>query len=59
LCFFVRLDTKIGSQNYKRKRVSAFIINEMIIRFERSLFWLWIAIEPVYKIILVLMFQMI
>ena len=47
------LDTKIwSSQIYKRKRVSAFIIDETIIQIGNQHFWLWIAIEPVNRTIL-------
>ena len=41
---------RFGScQIYKRKRVSAFIIDETIIQIGSQHFWLWIAIEPVHK----------
>jgi putative transposase len=36
----------------KRKRVSAFIIDETNIQIGNQHFWLWIAIKPVYKTIL-------
>ena len=41
-----------SSQIYKRKRVSAFIIDETIIQIGNQHFWLWIAIEPVNRTIL-------
>jgi putative transposase len=42
-----------SSQIYKkRKRVSAFIIDETIIQIGNQHFWLWICIEPVYRTIL-------
>ena len=37
---------------YKRKRVSAFIIDETIIQIGNQHFWLWICIEPIHKTIL-------
>jgi transposase-like protein len=39
-------------QIYRRKRVSAFIIDETIIQIGDRLFWLWISIEPVYRSVL-------
>jgi putative transposase len=42
-----------SSQIYnKRKRVSAFIIDETVIQIGNHHFWLWIAIEPVHRTIL-------
>ena len=38
-----------SSQIYKRKRVSAFIIDETIIQIGNQHFWLWICIEPIHK----------
>ena len=37
---------------YKRKRVSAFIIDETIIQIKDCHFWLWICIEPIHKSVL-------
>jgi putative transposase len=37
---------------YKRKRVSAFIIDETIIQIKDRHFWLWICIEPIHKSVL-------
>ena len=37
---------------YKRKRVSAFIIDETVIQIGSQHFWLWIGIEPVHKSVL-------
>jgi transposase-like protein len=38
---------------YKRKRVSAFIIDETVIQIGNNQhFWLWICIEPVHRSIL-------
>jgi putative transposase len=37
---------------YKRKRVSAFIIDETVIQIGSQHFWLWICIEPVYRSVL-------
>jgi putative transposase len=44
---------RFGSlQIYKRKRVSAFIIDETIIQIGSQHFWLWIAIEPIHSSVL-------
>src|ERR671915_1399627 len=37
---------------YKRKRVTAFIIDETIIQIGNQNFWLWIAIEPIHSSVL-------
>ena len=37
---------------YKRKRISAFIIDETVIQIGWKHYYLWIAIEPVHKTIL-------
>src|SRR5574339_237403 len=37
---------------YKRKRVTAFIIDETVIQIGNQHFWLWICIEPLHKTIL-------
>jgi putative transposase len=36
-----------SSQIYKRKRVSAFVIDETIIKIGNPYFWLWFCIEPI------------
>ena len=36
----------------KRKRVSAFIIDETVIQIGWKQFWLWICIEPIHKSVL-------
>jgi putative transposase len=41
-----------SSQIYRRKRVSAFIIDETIIQIGSQHFWLWICIEPINRSIL-------
>ena len=41
-----------SSQIYKRKRVSAFIIDETVIQIGNENFWLWIAIEPIHSSVL-------
>jgi putative transposase len=44
---------RFGScQIYKRKRVSAFIIDETIIQIGSQHFWLWFCIEPVHSSVL-------
>ncbi|HSF49872.1 MAG TPA: hypothetical protein VLA74_03850, partial [Nitrososphaeraceae archaeon] len=37
---------------YKRKRVSAFIIHETVIKIGSQHYWLWICIEPVHSSVL-------
>jgi putative transposase len=37
---------------YKRKRVTAFIIDETVIQIGSQHFWLWIAIEPIHSSVL-------
>ena len=39
-------------QYYKRKRVSAFIIDETVIQVGSQHFWLWFCIEPVHSSVL-------
>ncbi|HJT85332.1 MAG TPA: DDE-type integrase/transposase/recombinase [Nitrososphaeraceae archaeon] len=39
-------------QIYKRKRVSAFIIDETVIQIGNQHFWLWLCIEPVHSSVL-------
>ena len=41
-----------SSQIYKRKRVSAFIIDETVIQIGWKHYYLWIATEPVHKTLL-------
>ena len=36
---------------YKRKRVSAFIIDETVIQIGSQHFWLWFCIEPIDKVL--------
>ncbi|HET7643126.1 MAG TPA: hypothetical protein VFK40_06435 [Nitrososphaeraceae archaeon] len=36
----------------KRKRVSAFIIDETIIQIGNQHFWLWLCMEPVHSSVL-------
>jgi putative transposase len=44
---------RFGScQIYKRKRVTAFIIDETIIQIGNQHFWLWFCIEPVHSYVL-------
>jgi putative transposase len=44
---------RFGScQIFKRKRDSAFIIDETIIQIGSQHFWLWIAIEPIHSSVL-------
>ncbi len=44
---------RFGSlQIYKRKRVSAFIIDETVIQIGNQHFWLWFCIDPVHSTVL-------
>ena len=44
---------RFGScQIYKRKRVTAFIIDEIIIQIGRQHFWLWFCTEPIHSSVL-------
>ena len=44
---------RFGSYNiHKRKRVSAFIMDETVIQVGSQHFWLWISIEPIDKSVL-------
>ncbi len=42
----------VSCQIYKRKRVSAFIIDETMIQIGNQYFWLWFCIEPVHSSVL-------
>ncbi|HET9807118.1 MAG TPA: DDE-type integrase/transposase/recombinase, partial [Nitrososphaeraceae archaeon] len=37
---------------YKRRKVTAFIIDETVIQIGSQHFWLWICIEPVHRSVL-------
>ena len=37
---------------YKRKRISAFIIDETVIQIGSQHFWLWFCIEPIHRSVL-------
>ena len=39
-------------QIYKRKRISAFIIDETVIHIGDQYYWLWFCIEPVHSSVL-------
>ena len=41
-----------SSQIYKRKRISAFIIDETVIQIGWKQYYLWIATEPIHKTLL-------
>src|SRR5919106_5075172 len=41
-----------SSQIYKRRRVSAFIIDETVIQIGNQHFWLWFCIEPIHSSVL-------
>ncbi len=40
----------------EEKKVSGFIVDETLIKVGRELVWLWIAIEPIEKVILTYVF---
>src|SRR5215204_5676116 len=41
---------RFGScHTYKRKRASAFIIDETVIQTDNQHFWLWFCIEPIHR----------
>ena len=49
----MELDSKVDSyQIYKRKRVSAFIVDETVIQVGNQKYWLWFCIEPIDKSVL-------
>ena len=53
LSFCLELASEICRiSDYKRKRVSAFIIDETIIQIGNPNFWLWICIEPIHSSVL-------
>src|SRR5688500_14846425 len=37
---------------YKRRRVSAFIIDETLVQIDNKHTWVWICIKPIHKIVL-------
>ena len=39
---------------YKRKRISAFIIDETVIQIGSQHFWLWFCIEPIHSSVLII-----
>jgi len=41
-----------SSQIYKRKRVTAFIVDETIIQIGKQHFWLWLCIKPINSSVL-------
>lgn len=43
---------KAMEEEKKRREVSEFIVDETLIKVGRELIWLWIAIEPIEKVIL-------
>ena len=44
---------RFGSlQIYRRRRVSAFIIDETVIQIGSQHFWLWVCIEPIQRSVL-------
>jgi transposase-like protein len=43
---------KAMEEEKKRRKVSEFIVDETLIKVGRELVWLWIAIEPIEKVIL-------
>ena len=48
----MELDTEIWFlQIYKRKRVSAFIIDDTVVQIGNRHYWLWICNEPIHRTI--------
>jgi len=47
-----RIERFAEYQIYKRKRVSAFIIDETVIQIGSQHFWLWLCIELIYSSVL-------
>jgi hypothetical protein len=47
--FNAKMPTKLWK---KRRKVSGFLVDETLIKVGRELVWLWIAIEPIEKVIL-------
>jgi len=41
-----------SSQIYKRKRISAIIIDETVIQVGNQKYWLWFCIEPIHRSVL-------
>ncbi|MDR4512496.1 MAG: DDE-type integrase/transposase/recombinase [Nitrososphaeraceae archaeon] len=49
----MELDSEVWiCQIYKRKRVTAFIIDETIIQIGNKHYWLWLCIEPVHSFVI-------
>jgi putative transposase len=46
------LQANKAMEEEKKRKVSGFIVDETLIRVGRELVWLWIAIEPIEKVIL-------
>ena len=47
-----RIQRFASYQIYRRRRVSAFIIDETVIQIGSQHFWLWLCIEPVHSFML-------
>jgi putative transposase len=41
-----------SSQIYRRKRISAFIVDETVIQIGNQHYWLWFCIEPIHRSVL-------
>jgi transposase-like protein len=37
---------------FKRRKISEFIVDETQIKIGKDYFWIWVAIEPIDKVIL-------
>ncbi|MDR4512562.1 MAG: hypothetical protein MRJ93_12755 [Nitrososphaeraceae archaeon] len=49
----MELDSEVWiCQSFKRKRVTAFIIDETIIQIGNKHYWLWLCIEPVHSFVI-------
>jgi transposase-like protein len=48
----IEFNSKVNKAMEEEKKVSGFIVDETLIKVGRELVWLWIAIEPIEKVIL-------
>ena len=48
----IGFNSKSNKAMEEEKKISGFIVDETLIKVGRELVWLWIAIEPIEKVIL-------
>lgn len=48
----IGFNSKANKAMEEEKKISGFIVDETLIKVGRELVWLWIAIEPIEKVIL-------